>query len=428
MNNLKYGSTGALVEALQLALIRSGFLYDAPDGIFGKNTLEALKSFQRAFGIEASGKMDSLTLPYIEQFLQGFYTKKIKKGDSFWGIAAESGIRLKNLITANPNTDIYNLQIGQEICIPYNFEIVPTEISYSFFLTSSILKGLKARYPFIKSEIIGYSVMKKPLEAIIIGKGGNRLFINAGFHANEWLNIPLVLKFAEDYLQAYVMAGALGDVDSEYLFQNTTLIILPLVNPDGTDLVTGALSNGEQYESAESISSDYPALPFPQAWKANINGVDLNLQFPANWEKAREIKFAQGFTKPSPIEYVGSAPLTEPEAKAVFDYTKNNDFRLILAYHSQGSIIYWKYLDYLPPDSLRIGNLLSDASGYPLELTPADSSYAGFKDWFISEYNRPGYTIETGKGKNPLPISQFDMIYKSNKPLIITALKEVAEL
>ena len=35
-------------------------------------------------------------------------------------------------------------------------------------------------------------------------------------------------------------------------------------------------------------------------------GVDLNLQFPAGWEQAKEIKFAQGFTSPAPRDYVGS--------------------------------------------------------------------------------------------------------------------------
>ena len=101
---------------------------------------------------------------------------------------------------------------------------------------------------------------------------------------------------------------------------------------------------------------------------------------------------------------------------------------MILAYHSQGSIIYWRYDDFLPPESERIGIALSEASGYPLEITPPDSSFAGYKDWFISQYNRPGYTIETGLGTNPLPISDFGKIYEANKLLIAQALKEVQSL
>jgi g-D-glutamyl-meso-diaminopimelate peptidase len=96
------------------------------------------------------------------------------------------------------------------------------------------------------------------------------------------------------------------------------------------------------------------------------------------------------------------------------EFTDSNDFSLILAYHSQGEVIYWKYLNYFPPRSLQIAYEFSSVSGYEVEETPIESGYAGYKDWFIQEYNKPGYTIEVGKGINPLPISQFPEIYKDN--------------
>ncbi len=94
----------------------------------------------------------------------------------------------------------------------------------------------------------------------------------------------------------------------------------------------------------------------------NTTGVDLNLQFPANWEKAREIKFEQGFTSPAPRDFVGSAPLVAPEAISLYKFTLAHNFRLILAYHTQGRIIYWRYLDYLPPASFYIAEQFSRSS------------------------------------------------------------------
>ena len=67
---------------------------------------------------------------------------------------------------------------------------------------------------------------------------------------------------------------------------------------------------------------------------------------------------------------------------------------------------------------------MSQESGYTLELTPEFAAYAGYKDWFIQTYNRPGYTIEVGKGVNPLPLSQFDEIYKDNIGILVTGLSE----
>ena len=82
--------------------------------------------------------------------------------------------------------------------------------------------------------------------------------------------------------------------------------------------------------------------------------------------------------------------------------------------------------------TLRIGDsspyvsmlqLALNRSGYTLEITPESSGYAGYKDWFIQEYNRPGYTVEVGRGVNPLPLAQFPEIYEDNVGLMAQALQ-----
>ncbi len=143
------------------------------------------------------------------------------------------------------------------------------------------------------------------------------------------------------------------------------------------------------------------------------------MQFPAGWQNAREIKFAQGFTQPAPRDFVGFGPLTEPEALSIYNFTFRHNFRLILAYHSQGEVIYWQFQGYNPPGAYFIGNQFASVSGYSLESTPYNSSFAGYKDWFIQNYNRPGYTIEVGQGINPLPITQFSKIYKDNLGILV---------
>ena len=77
------------------------------------------------------------------------------------------------------------------------------------------------------------------------------------------------------------------------------------------------------------------------------------------------------------------------------------------------------FQNYNPPYSFEIGTQFANVSGYSLESTPYNSSFAGYKDWFIQNYNRPGYTIEVGLGTSPLPLSQFGKIYSDNLGILV---------
>ena len=122
---------------------------------------------------------------------------------------------------------------------------------------------------------------------------------------------------------------------------------------------------------------------------------------------------------PAPRDFVGYGPLTEPESLAVYNFTLQHNFRLILAYHSQGEVIYWQFQNYNPCYRFEIGSQFANVSVYSLESTPYNSSFAGYKDWFIQNYNRPGYTIEVGLGTSPLPLSQFGKIYSDNLGILV---------
>ncbi|MCD8389243.1 MAG: gamma-D-glutamyl-meso-diaminopimelate peptidase, partial [Oscillospiraceae bacterium] len=234
--------------------------------------------------------------------------------------------------------------------------------------------------------------------------------------------VPPLLRFAEELAHAAAFGLPLGGTDARALLDGTALFLLPCVNPDGVDLVTGDISAGTVYESALEIAAAFPDISFPAGWKANISGTDLNLQYPAGWTEAREIKFAQGYTRPAPRDYVGNAPLSAPESRAVYDYTLSVSPALTLSYHTQGGVIYWQYLDFDPPGALEIAERFSAASGYLVEATPYVSGFAGYKDWFIQTYDRPGYTIEAGRGENPLPPGDFASIYAENLGILTSGL------
>ncbi|MGE4354751.1 MAG: M14 family metallopeptidase [Oscillospiraceae bacterium] len=421
MTVLKFGSQGPTVELLQLALNRAGFDAGATDGIFGIKTQNALKNFQIKNNLKPDGIAGSKTHRALMPWYLGYVTHTLVKGDSLYKIAMDYATSLRAIETANPGLDPLNLTVGTNLVVPLNFDVVPTTISYGSTLISYCVRGLASRYPFLVLDEMGRSVMGRPLYYITAGKGDNRVFFSGSWHANEWMTTPVLLKYIEELSKAYSLGREICGMSAAKIFKLSTLYIAPAINPDGIDLVTGELNSGVYYNNTKAMAENYPAIPFPDGWKANILGIDLNLQFPAEWEKARQIKFAQGYISPGPRDYVGSAPLTARESRAAYDFTRQIDPALILAYHTQGEVIYWQYLDYEPEGSRAIADALSRASGYLVASTPYGSGFAGYKDWFISDYDRPGYTIEAGLGTNPLPISQFDKIYEDNRCLLTTA-------
>ncbi len=300
--------------------------------------------------------------------------------------------------------------------------IVRTDIPMTAQLCDQTILQLVEAYPVLQTEILTTSAFGRPIRSLTIGTGERKVIYSAAHHANEWITTPVILKFMEELAEAVTSGGTLYGVPAQNIAKAATIYTVPMVDPDGVDLVTGAIEPGTfEYEAARRISDNFPSIPFPDGWKANLLGVDLNLQYPAGWLQAREIKFSQGYTRPAPRDYVGRAPLDQRESIALADYTEAIDPALVLAYHTQGKVIYWQFRDYEVPGARALGEEFARLSGYSLEETPYASSFAGYKDWFIQNYRRPGYTIEVGAGENPLPLSQFDEIYRDNLGILVTA-------
>lgn len=300
--------------------------------------------------------------------------------------------------------------------------IVKTDVPYTSRLCDETILAITAAYPFCRSELLTTTVFDRPVRTLVIGTGPRKVLYTAAHHANEWITTPVLLKFVEEFAEAMQTGGQIAGVDAQALSEAVTIYTVPMVNPDGVDLVTGAIAPGQlEYEAAELLAARYPDIPFPLGWKADLLGVDLNLQYPAGWLQAREIKFSQGFTRPGPRDYVGRAPLSQRESRTLADYTELIDPELVLAYHSQGKVIYWQFEDVFVPGARELGERMAQVSGYQLDDTPYESAFAGYKDWFIKIFRRPGYTIEVGEGENPLPLSQFDEIYRDNLGILVTA-------
>lgn len=328
----------------------------------------------------------------------------VQEGDNAERISALFGVNIEELERLNPGVS------SERWCIPGKVLVIPQSAPEPVVTVRSEygpedvrrdIGRLSERYPFLVREQIGVSVLGKPLHLLRIGSGPRYLHVNAALHANEWLTSPCLMSFLEQYAAAYAAGRDWNGYRPEDWFKHWTLLAVPLANPDGVELVQeGILPGQPHYEELMRWNSGRRSF---RHWKANIRGVDLGDQFPAHWEEEKQRRGVQG---PGPRDYSGPAALSEPEAAALAALAEQYPGEAAVSLHSQGGEIYWNYRGYEPRDSEKLAMRLAAVSSYrAVELTGSD---AGYKDWFIQHFRKPGFTVELGVGKNPLPLADFE--------------------
>lgn len=280
MQILKTGSTGAEVALLQLSLRRAQYGAPAPDGVFGGATKSALQAFQRTHGLTPDGIFGAETERALAPWLRGYAVHTVRPGDTLFSLAERYDGSLGAIETANPALDPFALRPGQRITVPLPFSVVPTDIPWCSALMDCAVDGLTHRYPQLRAESIGRSTLSRPIWALTAGDGLRRVLYSAAHHANEWITTPLLMKYLETLLRAAAAGETVFGYPAEDILFRAALTLVPLVDPDGVDLVTGALPEGEAKERTAAIAAEFPAVPYPDGWKANIAGIDLNLQYP----------------------------------------------------------------------------------------------------------------------------------------------------
>lgn len=357
-------------------------------------------------------------LPQQPIKIPGYVTNSyaIQRGDSIWAIAQRINMPPDAILLLNPTINLNQLHIGQIIVLPVRitWRVVNGKQDYDYRTMMNDIEKLQMTYPFLLNRSIGNSVLSNTIPGLFIGNGQKHVHFNASFHANEWITTPIVMTFLNDYLLSLTNSSPIRGLYTLPLYMQTNLSIVPMVNPDGVDLVLNGPPANETIRK-KLIGWNNGRTDF-SGWKANMNGVDLNDQFPAEWELERE----RNRKTPGPRDYGGERPLSEPESIAMAKLTKEMNFARVLALHTQGQEIYWGFQGLEPPESEPLVNEFARVSGYkPVQTI---DSYAGYKDWFIQDWRRPGYTVELGLGTNPLPITQFDEIYEEMLGIFLVAL------
>jgi len=290
---------------------------------------------------------------------------------------------------------------------------ITTDKAYTFEVYINDLAMLFNSFSFLKRETIGYSVLKKPLYAVKFGTGTKKIIITAAHHGTEWITSMLVMSLLAELCKNF----SSGDKDT---WNDKTFYFIPMVNPDGINLSIDGKTDNLPPHIKNRLYKILSNGNFKDNWQANIRGIDLNHNYDASFQLGKEIQLKEGIIAPAPTKYSGEYPESEPETKAIVSFTKKILPDIVVAYHSQGEEIFYKYQGKCAPSAYEIAKKMSNASGYKLVLADGLTDCTGYKDWVIEKFNIPAFTIEVGKGKNPVPITQFKKIFDDNKKIINT--------
>ena len=270
-----------------------------------------------------------------------------------------------------------------------------------------IYQQVQAFYQQAKTQktIIGQSVFGRAIYAVRFGHGWPVGIATYAIHGREFITARLSL---EQYL-----AGVCG-----------SMWFVPIVNPDGALLSQIGLDSAPKSQRKRLTALNGGKKDF-RLWKANGNGVDLNVNFDADWGKGAQNVFTAGAEN-----YVGAYAFSEPESRALKDFTLQVRPDYTISYHTKGEEIYWYFGQetWRKERDEKLAKCLSQATMYPLKSVLG--SVGGYKDWCISQLQIPAFTVEVGldEWQHPLTDVVFGQINEKNKFALRALSQAVKEM
>lgn len=263
---------------------------------------------------------------------------------------------------------------------------------------------IKMHYPKIQKTMVGKSILGKEINAYIFGEGRRRVAYFGTHHASESITCNLLFTFIDKF-SSRLLSGGREEGD---LYRMFTYVIVPLLNPDGTEI---ALHGADSSPLAEREKRMLEESHGP--WQANARGVDLNHNYDYRFFEYKRIERDRGITNGATL-FGGEYPESEPETKAAARLVRASSPSGILSFHSQGEEIF--HLD--DPRLRRIAGRMAKLSGYTPRVADGTAAYGGLAD-YSSSIGIPSFTVEVGKGKNPLPLSDLPSISSKLYPLML---------
>ncbi len=216
--------------------------------------------------------------------------------------------------------------------------------------------------------VIGQSVEGRAIEAYTFGSGDTHLLFVGGIHGGyEWNSVLLAYE-AMEYLTAY----------PETIPDTVSVTIVPVANPDG---LYEAVGTAGRFTRADVTSGDTAQARF------NANAVDLNRNFDCKWAPESSWR--------GEVVSAGSAPFSEPEARAIRTIVTTTNPAAVVFWHSQADAVYASECEEgVLPETLAVMNAYADAAGYRAVESFDAYPITGDAEGWLASLGIPAITVE----------------------------------
>ncbi len=279
------------------------------------------------------------------------------------------------------------------------------------------LNGLSKAHPSLDLSYIGTSVLGRGIPVLSLGTGRSSVLYVGAHHGMEWLTSLLLCRFAGELCTLAETGGRVGRQYPATILEMRRIYIIPMLNPDGVEYQLHGV--GEDNPLRERLLEMNDGSTDFSHWQANGRGVDLNHNYDAGFAAYKTLEAEMGITGGAPTRYSGECPESEPESERLATFIRfHEELRGVMTLHTQGEEIFTQCVGARARDIRHIADRLSALSGYRVKRAEGPAAFGGLSDWCIQKRGLPAFTVECGRGVNPLPASMAEGIYRDIREML----------